>query len=140
MASSLGALIGPLFDAGESPKQDKKRAVKPRKNKTTKGEGSVTEPKQQHGELASAAMPGNPNPGPQPYVEPTPVERTQSHARDAKVRATQDWVEGRMTTKQHENIHSRANHVLMSRRPKEFKGTTGEKAPKMGKSGMRGMW
>lgn len=125
MASSLGALIGPLFDATPSPKQDKKRAVKPKKNKTTKGEASVTEPAQQHGELASAA-------------EPTPIERTQSHARDAKVRATQDWVEGRMTSKQHSHIHSRANHVLMNKHPKQFKGTTGEKAPKKG--GMRGLW
>lgn len=127
MAGSLGALIGPLFDAGESPKQDAKRAPKPKKNKVTKGEGSVTEPMQQHGELSSS-------------MEPTPVERTHAHARDAKVRATQDWVEGRMTTKQHEHVHSRANHILMNRKPKVFKGTTGEKAPKGGKSGMRGLW
>jgi len=119
MAGSLGALIGPLFDAQTPPAQDKKRAVKPKKNKVTKAERSVTEPAQQHGELASAA-------------EPTPIERTHNHARDAKVRATQDWVEGRMTSKQHENIHARANHVLMSKKPREFKGTTGEKVPKKG--------
>jgi hypothetical protein len=127
MASSLGALIGPLFDAAESPKQDKKRAAKPRKNKTTKGEGSVTEPMQQHGELASAAEP----------KMPTVTEQTHDHARGAKVRATQDWVEGRITSKQHKNVHDRANHVLMSRKPKEFKGMTGEKA---GKKGIHGIW
>lgn len=117
MAQSLGALIGPLFDSVTPKKQDKKRARKPKPNATTKGEGSVTEPAQQHGELASSA-------------EPTPMERTMSHARDAKVRATQDWVEGRITSAQHSHVHRRANHVLMKRQPAHFKGKTGEKAPK----------
>jgi hypothetical protein len=61
---------------------------------------------------------------------PTPQERTHDHARDAKVRATQDWVEGRITSKQHANVHKRANHVLMKKDPAKFKGTTGEKAMK----------
>jgi hypothetical protein len=136
MVSSLGALIGPLFDAGESPAQDKKRAAKPKAKvnkkkgtaeyKTTKGEGSVTEPMQQHGELASAKEP----------VMPTATEQTHDHARRAKVYATQDWVEGRMTSKDHKTVHDRANHVLMNRKPKDFKGITGEKAVK----GRRGAW
>jgi hypothetical protein len=135
MATSLGAIIGPLFASETPPGQDKKRAEKPKTKvskktgtmvtKTTKAEKSVTEPDQQHGELASADV-------------PTPIERTHDHARDAKVRATQDWVEGRMTSKQHENIHARANHVLMSKSPRQFKGTTGEKAPP--KKAMKGMW
>jgi hypothetical protein len=133
MAGSLGALIGPLFDSQTPAAEDKKRAVKPKsarvkhggtKSKVTDGEGSVTEPAQQHGELAAAA-------------EPTPVERTHSHARDAKVRATQDWVEGRITSKEHKHVHDRANHVLMNRHPKVFRGTTGEKAPPKGR---RGIW
>lgn len=134
MAGSLGALIGPLFDAAEPAAEAKKRAPKPKakrskhggtaESKVTSGEGSVTAPMQQHGELASSA-------------EPTPVEQVQNHARREKVRATQDWVEGRMTTKQHEHVHSRANHVLMNRKPREFKGTTGEKAPPKGR---RGIW
>lgn len=128
MASSLGALIGPLFDAGEPPKEAKKRAPKPKKNKTTGGEKSVSAPNQQHGELASALAPA-------PIS--TPVERVNDHARNAKVNATQDWVDGRITSKQHSTIHARANHVLMNKGPKGFKGTTGEKAPPKGR---RGVW
>lgn len=116
----LSPLIGPLFASVTPKAQDKKRARKPKTNATTKGEDSVTEPAQQHGELAA-------------YKEPTPIERTRSHARDAKVRATQDWVEGRITSKQHTNVHKRANHVLTNRTPAGFKGTTGEKAPPKGK-------
>jgi hypothetical protein len=123
MKGGLGSLIGPLF-ASVTPKgQDKKRARKPKTNATTLGEKSVTEPHQQHGELAA-------------YKEPTPIERTRSHARDAKVRATQDWVEGRIDSKQHTNVHKRANHVLTNRTPREFKGTTGEKKPPKGKMGL----
>jgi hypothetical protein len=131
MASSLGALIGPLFDAAESPKEQKKRTPKPKSKKsghgtakfqTTEGEGSVAQQGQQHGELAASMAP----------KPPTPQEQTHDHARSAKVRATQDWVEGRITSKQHANVHERANHILMNRQPKVFKGSTGEKAPKKG--------
>lgn len=75
-----------------------------------------------------------PQPAPMPMdtmpEPPTPQERTHDHARDAKVRATQDWVEGRITSKQHEAVHKRANHVLMKKDPAKFKGVTGEKAMK----------
>lgn len=111
MKSALSPLLGPLFMSVTPKGQDKKRAKK------SKGEKSVTEPAQQHGELSS-------------YKEPTPLARTKMHARDAKVRATQDWVEGRVTTKQHKNVHERANHILTNQNPAKFKGMTGEKAPK----------
>jgi hypothetical protein len=114
---AMGPLIGALFNSVTPKGQDKKRARKPKPNATTLGEKSVTEPGQQHGELGS-------------YKEPTPAERTRNHARDAKVRATQDWVDGRISSKQHANIHERANHVLNNRNPREYKGPTGERAPK----------
>lgn len=116
MAKSMSPLIGALFNSVTPPAQDKKRAVKPSKGKTTKGEKSVTAPFQQHGELASSD-------------EPTPIERVRSHARNAKVNATQDWVAGRINNRQHEAVHKRANHVLMNKSPKAFKGSTGENAP-----------
>jgi hypothetical protein len=114
--ASISSLIGPLFTSVTPKGQDKKRARKPKTNKTTKGEASVTEPMQQHGELGANA-------------EPTPMARIKNNARDAKVAATQDWIAGRVSTKQHEHVHARANHVLTNRSPKHFKGTTGEKAP-----------
>jgi phage-related tail fiber protein len=51
------------------------------------------------------------------------------------VRATQDWVEGRMSTEQHKRIHNRANHVLSNKKPHEFKGKSGERMPKKGSLG-----
>lgn len=106
--AAMGPLIGALF-GGVTPKgQDKKRA------QPSKGEKSVTEPHQQHGELSA-------------FKEPTPVQRTKMHARDAKVSATRDWVDGRMSTKEHNGVHSRANHVLSSKPVREFKGKSGER-------------
>jgi hypothetical protein len=124
----MGApLIGAFFTS-ETPKgQDKKRAVKPKKNKTTRGEKSVTEPMQQHGELASADEP----------KKITDRQLEKEHARHAKRRATEDWVSGHLTTRQHTNVHKRANHVLTAKPVREFKGTTGEKARK---GGMKGPW
>lgn len=111
MKGGYSPLIGSLFASVTPKAQDKKRAKK------SMGEKSVTEPMQQHGELANDK-------------EPTPVERTRMHARNAKVNATQDWVDGRITSRQHANVHKRANHVLTNRKPEQFRGTTGEKAPK----------
>ena len=124
----MGApLIGAFF-ASTTPKgQDKKRAAKPKKNRTTRGEDSVTEPHQQHGELASAGEP----------KMPTDRQMTKEHARHAKRRATEDWISGHKTTKQHEAIHKRANHVLTAKPVRVFKGTTGEMAPK---GRMKGPW
>jgi hypothetical protein len=116
MAKSMSPLIGALFNSVTPPSEDKKRAVKPTRKRTTKGEKSTTEPAQQHGELAS-------------YKEPTPVERIREHAKSEKVHATREWVEGRISTTQHTAVHKRANHVLMNKDPKSFRGLTNEKAP-----------
>lgn len=116
-ASIGGPLIGALFNSVTPPAQDKKRARKPRPNKTTLGEGSVTEPGQQHGELASAKA-------------PTDMARIKEEARMQKRRATEDWIAGRKSTKDHEHIHRRANHVLSNKKPREFRGKTGERAMK----------
>lgn len=120
---SMGSLIGALFNSVTPKAEDKKRAVKPKKNQTTKGEKSVTEPMQQHGELASNAEP----------KKPSDSQMVKGEARYQKRRATEDWVAGRIDSKQHNNIHSRANHVLSGKVPAEFKGKTGEKKGK-------GMW
>jgi hypothetical protein len=123
--STLSQQILGVLSKQKTPKsQDKKRARKPKTNKTTLGESSVTSPMQQHGELPGDAEPKK--------LSPAKVDRERviNHARDAKVRATQDWVEGRMPTDQHERVHKRANHVLSKKSPQEFKGKTGERAPK----------
>lgn len=112
-----GPLIGALFNSVTPPTADKKRARKPRTNKTTFGEGSVPDHAQQHGELASSKM-------------PTDMQRIKDEARRAKRDATESWINGRKSTKDHEHVHRRANHILSNKKPREFRGKTGEKAMK----------
>jgi hypothetical protein len=124
-------MLGAIFGISKTPKgQDKKRAVKPTAKtskktgtatfKTTKGEGSVTEPMQQHGELASYKAP------------PPPSDRKlmRESAKHTIRRATEDWVEGRITTKEHKAAHDRAKHVLSGKAVREFKGMNGERSLK----------
>jgi hypothetical protein len=125
--ANIAPMLGAIMGVSKTPKgQDKKRAVKPRTEKggkkghrVTKGEKSLTEPFQQHGELAS-------------YKEPAPISR--DHVREMKEtakgtmkRAVDDWVEGRITTQEHNSIHERGKHILEGRHPREFKGKTGER-------------
>lgn len=70
---------------------------------------------------------------PMEYKPPSEKEQVTNHARNAKVRATQDWIDGRIDTPQHEKIHKRADHVIAKKNPKGFRGKTGERKPeKMG--------
>jgi hypothetical protein len=115
-------LLGPLTLSTTPKGQDRKRARKAKGSKTTGGEMSVTSPLQQHGELASSAEP----------KPPTEAEMIKERARSEKRRATEDWIAGHKTTRDHEAIHKRANHVLMNKRPGTFRGKTGERAPKKG--------
>jgi hypothetical protein len=117
-----GPLIGAFFDVKPSAADGKKRAPKPKTNKVTKGEKSVTEPAQQHGELASSA-------DPKPISDKKLIRET---AKGEKRRATEAWIGGRMSTKNHEAVHKRANHVLKSMPVTTFKGLSGEKEMKGG--------
>lgn len=126
VAPMLGAILG----ISRTPKgQDKKRNAKPTSKKvkvaavykTTKGERSVTEPAQQHGELAS-------------YMAPKPLSDGKIMKENAKHtlrRATDDWVEGRMSTKEHKAVHERTKHILSGKKPHEFRGPSGERKMKM---------
>jgi hypothetical protein len=114
----MGPLIGALFDSVTPPERAKTSNRKPKTSATTLGEKSMAEPNQQHGELAAAR---DPKPMSDRALE-------KDHARSEKRRATADWVSGHISTKQHTAVHKRANHVLTGKSPREFKGTTGEKA------------
>ena len=126
--ADIAPMLGAILGVSKTPKgQDKKRAVKPKTkkgrgdHKVTKGEGSVTEPAQQHGELAS-------------YLAPKPISEHKMMKENAKHtlrRATDDWVEGRISTKEHKAVHERAKHVLSGKNPHEFKGPSGERKMKM---------
>lgn len=120
--ADIAPMLGAILGISKTPKgQDKKRAVKPKTkkgrgdHKVTGGEKSVTEPAQQHGELAS-------------YKAPTDAKMVREHAKSALRNATESWVSGHITTKEHKAVHDRAKHVLSGKRPTEFKGTSGERS------------
>lgn len=46
---------------------------------------------------------------------PTSAARSVERAHDAKVSATDSWVRGEMTSKKHDEIHKRADHVIKRR-------------------------
>jgi hypothetical protein len=99
-----GSPLLALFGSGVATKQKSNRKD-PAKKRAKTGEKASSETGQQHGELSS-------------YTPPTPAQRMKEHARDAKVFATRDWVEGRIDTKKHNAIHMRANRVLTNKAPK----------------------
>ena len=108
--ADVAPMLGAIFGISKTPKgQDKKRAKKSR------GEKSVTEPEQQHGELAS-------------YKAPTDAKMVREHAKRALRHATESWVSGHITTKECSAAHDRAKHVLSGRSPREFKGMSGERS------------
>lgn len=111
--ADIAPMLGAILGISHTPKgQDKKRAKK------SKGEKSVTEPAQQHGELASHQAP-----------KPIPDKKLiKENAKHTLRRATDDWVEGRITTKEHKAVHDRTKHVLSGKHPHEFRGPSGERS------------
>ncbi len=126
--ADVAPMLGAIFGISKSPKgDDKKRNVKPKskKNKhgtanfqTTKGEGSVASPMQQHGELASY----------KDSPPPSDKKLMKESAKHTVRRATEDWVSGHITTKECAAAHARAKHVLSGKSPREFKGMSGERS------------
>lgn len=123
--ADIAPMLGAILGISRTPKgQDKKRAVKPKTkkgrgdHKVTGGEKSVTEPAQQHGELASYKEP----------VKLTDRQEIKQSAKHALKRATDDWVEGRISTKEHKAVHERTKHVLKGKHPHEFRGPSGERS------------
>lgn len=44
--------------------------------------------------------------------EPSPAMKAVEDAHHEKRMATRDWIAGRMSTKKHTQVHSRANHII----------------------------
>lgn len=111
--ADIAPMLGAILGISKTPKgQDKKRAKK------SKGEKSVTEPAQQHGELASSKAP-----------EPIPEKKLIKENAKMSIRhAVDSWVSGHTTTKECAAVHARARHVLSGKRPHEFKGPSGERS------------
>jgi hypothetical protein len=115
--TKLVPMLGAVFAHVGAPKSEGRERPKPRGKKTTRGEKSVSQPFQQHGELASAAEPG-------PLSDRMQMKENAKHSMR---RATEDWVDGRITTHEHNAVHARGKHVLSGKHPKEFSGKSGER-------------
>jgi hypothetical protein len=113
-SSTLAAIMGHATPPDAS---GKKRSPKPKTSKTnrghrvTRGEKSMVQPAQQHGELATGDAP-------KPLTD---RQMMRMHAKSSMRRATADWVDGRIDSKEHKAVHARAKHVLSGKRPHEFK-------------------
>ena len=100
------ASVGPASNP-KGPKRAPKKVTKSR------GEKSVTaNPHTQVGELAML----------EPNAEKpmTHGKRLREMSKEAKFNATRRWVGGEISTKVHDSIHSKANHVL--RKPSKYFG------------------
>jgi hypothetical protein len=98
--AKIGSMLGAVVTS--PPKaQGKKRAGK------SKGEKSVTQHGQQHGELLN-------------FKAPTEHQLAKESARHAMREATSKWVRGEIGGKEHKAVHERAKHVLSGRKPHEF--------------------
>jgi hypothetical protein len=114
--ADIAPMLGAILGISKTPKgQDKKRAKK------SKGEKSVTEPEQQHGELANSMAPVKP---------PSDKKMMKENAKHSVRRATEDWVSGHISTKECAAAHARAKHVISGKEPREFKGMSGERKMK----------
>jgi len=111
-------MLGAVFAHAATPAgQGRKQHPKPHGRRVTRGEKSVSQPYQQHGELASAA-------------EPKPLSdrmMMRDHAKHSMRRATEDWVDGRITTHEHNAVHARGKHVMAGKHPREYSGKSGER-------------
>jgi hypothetical protein len=121
--AALVPMLGAVFAHAVPPDASgKKRSPKPKTSKraghrVTRGEKSVVEPHQQHGELATAAAP----------MPLTDRQRLKERAKSEMHRATESWISGHMTTSEHNAVHARAKHVLAGKHPREFSGRSGER-------------
>lgn len=52
--------------------------------------------------------------------QPTHIQRLREYSKEAKLNATRRWIGGEISTKVHDTIHSKANHVL--RKPSKYFG------------------
>lgn len=98
--AKIGSMLGAVVTS--PPKAQGKKRAKP-----SKGEKSVTQPGQQHGELLN-------------YKAPTEHQLAKESARHAMREATSKWVRGEIGGKEHKAVHERAKHVLSGRKPHEF--------------------
>lgn len=107
--ANRGALTGVLQNSAPGAKKanPKPKTRKHGTHKVTGGEKSATNHGQQHGEMES-------------FKRPTERQLEKDGARSSMRRATMDWVDGRISSKQHKEVHARAASVLAGKHKTRF--------------------
>ncbi len=91
----------------KSPKANEKNGTRGRESATQVGERAMSKGvKAETPKVAPIAM------SPMPYKPPSVSQRLVENAKDSKVHATRNWVEGRITSADHQLMHDRADHVI----------------------------
>ena len=105
IAPMLGAIMGRVTppDSKGKKRQPKPKARGAGEQKVTRGEKSVVQSAQQHGELATGKA-------------PTHVQMLRESAKSSMRNATRNWVDGHISGKEHDAIHARARSVLSGKR------------------------
>jgi len=112
IAPMLGAILGV---AHTKKGKGKKAAAKSKKEPT----------------ITHASISVNSPSVPMDHKMPTDKHMIRENAKREMRHATDSWVSGHTTTKEHAAIHARAAHVLSGKRPMDFKGTSGERKMKL---------
>lgn len=112
MAKEKGG--GLLAAAFEAPPKEARTSGKKTGEKKGKAEGAtqVGERAMSKGKKAEAPKKEHMAMSPMPYKPPSVSERLVEDAKHSKVNATRNWVEGRMSTEDHNEVHGRADHVI----------------------------
>ena len=99
----LIAALQPVKAAKKTSPKKKPGEMKKGKSNTQVGEQAAAQPS------SVGAVPWNMNAQPETK---TPAQELKEAARREKFYATRRWVEGRIGTKHHDELHRRANHVI----------------------------
>ena len=117
----------------KSPKNNEKNGKRGEEGATQVGERAMSKGvKSETPKAAPMAM------SPMPYKPPSVSKRLVEEAKETKVRATRNWVEGRLTSEDHQRMHDRADHVIRHGKMRPDGAKLGEKPAKVKEK--RGGW
>lgn len=112
--AEIAPMLGAIFGAKHSPK------AKAAKSKSKNAAKKVAIVVHTQSPLENAE-----------HKMPTEHQRMKENAKHEMRHATDSWVSGHMTTKEHSAVHARAKHVLSNKPVREFKGPSGERKMKL---------
>ncbi len=112
--AEIAPMLGAIFGAKHAS------TGKAAKSKSAKAAKKVAVVIHEHSPMANAE-----------HKMPTDNQMIRERAKSEMRSATDSWVSGHMTTKEHGAVVARAKHVLAGKHPHEFKGPSGERKMKL---------